>query len=1178
MLQKKDHRFRVSSWVWLLIFSILTGFSPSDSYLVLENYSPSEDVIPHLSNLNQNPNNYSDSSLMPLSGDINDFPTQLFIEQLNVEIDGNTGILHHSVLTNQTNSLYGMELDNPIFDGVSFCICQTNGQDHPFSLNSLTSFSEIAQLQTYPLVGFFFLDHEKIHYNPDEGIDFLSSTFEAYFMLDFKFMKSIQNETHSLYPFFANPLASPNDQLNSMETRLRSYSLDGYFRYLSLEEIDFFSESYYGKYFFEEDIIFLDNLKAVSQIQYLIKQNYEQSSLSDKSPFYFDFVDILEQNSIYAGLSSLYELFSTLNGTEQIKNPDGPCNFADQDITARISISEDLDILDYAKQLILYDLAIEMPKSAISKNQNIYTFDLKKSLNLSSDWIFSPSYNSYSSPSGWLSGISATLHAATVENIFPSVLPFSRVNIAPIEDLLFDENQNGWHEIFQNYQFHTQFYQEAGISKLYLFPEKIHDVEAEFSDIVEYLLPLSIPVLSGILLGDLSNFMLNFSQIESPPNLQVYKTLQGGSFSDLNPTLGNLPATGIDSINATISFDIELKNVGNLPVWGLPVRIHDFLGFPNSPPNTQLTKIIRNLGYDIESMFSSEIPRFFPIDAFGQGYYSSYSPDLFKINNLQPYSPQFAQTIEENFDYLLSNSIYSEKYLNDSIEKYQNQNSLYNPKNWYISPGESRKLTVTQDLLNISYISHQNSNYDQVNLTYEIAGPATVKYCATSKNINILRSQSNAILIVKNHSTIENNPTSLENISVIQATAVLISKIPSQTPTNNIVTHNISVFNIGNFLIFNLSICLPEEMRTSLENPDFQYLEYENSSQLLPTYNLMDVPQNITISNILYQSWKYRIFNGGSAKILLDWNESILLTRNKPIKTPENLVFGTNSIDFSQIGDEGESSSSYATSFLKIETEIMKDDNDIQLSQGNLYVLNYTIYNLGNIPLSNISQPFMVGNIPTDEMIIEDISSSNIESIILMPGKSIVIQFTLKILHTKGSLVPMLFLKTDHGEYFKYSMNHLASLATPQIEIKKVVNRKAVLKGSAIEVLISVKNTGDCVLTDIFIQESELVKSENFLFLNGNLTVNIPTLNPGQEYLYSYRLSTSTLGKLELPPNSAHFIFDFLQFYESNSVSMTVFPTKFNLGLGGLSFCAIFLIFQANKRWSWLKSLHKYSI
>lgn len=1163
----------IGSLVWLIII-VFPGI-----LLPITADQPQLNRFSHL-NSSQSQNSKLEIQLPPNSAlisqieDADVFSNEFYIEQLHAEIDGEKGIMHHALFSDR--SMIELELDSPIFDGVSFCICQTNNLEHPFSSNPPISVSKITNPQSYSMLGFFYLDHAKIHYSPEEGINFLTTTFESYYNLEFKFLNTIHNDTHSLYPFFANPLASPGDQLNSIKFNLRTFPLDGYFRYLFTEDCDFLSNSYYSEHYFEENIIFLDSLSAIPHIQTLISQNYKKNKTLDTSSFYFDFEDVLKHNSIFTGLSSLNVAYNQLNDIELIENPVGPCYFAESKIAEELGIFKNLQDLNGAENVLIYDLAIEMPDSVISKSSNLYTFDLKKILNLPADWTFSPSNQCFNSISGLLSGISATLHAATVYEISPSVLSISRENTAIIEDYLFTDIQNRMHKIFQDYQFRSQFHHQSGISMLHIYPVKIYNLGAEVFDLLEYILPLGIPVLSGILIGDLSNVQLKFSKSESPVNLQVYKTLNNGNITSHTPNIGLLPESGISSINATISFDIELKNIGKSPVWGIPIRIFDYVGFPNRPANTKLTQIIRDLGYDVDSMFSSEIPHYFPIDAFGQGYFSSYSPDLFDISNLNPYSIKFAQIIEENFVYLLEHSIYNEENLNEAIQKYQNQNSIYNPSNWYISPGESRRITVTQDLRNKSSISSQYTNLDQINRTYEISNPAVVKYSKSANSINIFKTQSNAILFVKNHSTVKIGNILFEKISVLQAMTVIISKIPNQTPSNNIITHNISVFNIGKLSIYNLTIHLPVQMRTSLENTDFQQCDYKTSGDVHPTIKITEVPQNSHLFNISYQSWNYRLFNLGSGIVTFDFGETIYFTREKSVITPINPVIETNNIIFSEINREIIPPAVDTISHLTIIAEIVEKEKSPYFSIGSLYELNYTIYNFGNTNLSNISHSFVTGMYPVDGMIIENISVNAQDTFTLQAGKFITILVSVRILNTSASLIPLLFLRTEHGDNFQYDINSPESLATPQIELYKQTNIKNIFREDALEVSIRLKNTGDCVLYDILIQEDQLVKSEQLRFLKGNLSVNIPVLNPGQEFNYSYHISPISLGRVVLPPCSAQFMQNWVHYSESNAIKITVYPAKREMGLIILSISAISQIIINRRKKILVLSLEKH--
>ena len=309
-----------------------------------------------------------------------------------------------------------------------------------------------------------------------------------------------------------------------------------------------------------------------------------------------------------------------------------------------------------------------------------------------------------------------------------------------------------------------------------------------------YLLPLGIPVLSGALIGAIDNFIVLNKWTPSRPYLEVIKTFTKATNGSTQVSLGDttthnkkLDSTGEDP-RSYVDLELTIKNIGTIAAWGVPIRVLDGYGFSNQPPVHMITRALNELGFNTESMFSREYPRYFPVDLFGTGMFTGLGPTYLDIKAMILYSQNFSQTIYENRHLLANRTGLSIEEILNFASKYNRTQNLYNPANWRILPNESLTIHFAQ------YLQPTPSSVS--NYSSELLYPSTVRY-SDHTGIQHFESISNSIMIQKRHQQHIMDGVSFYHVDITHATSVLqVGLISNHSDSGNSLL-NYTVLNIG---------------------------------------------------------------------------------------------------------------------------------------------------------------------------------------------------------------------------------------------------------------------------------------------------------------------------------------------------------------------------------------------
>jgi len=115
------------------------------------------------------------------------------------------------------------------------------------------------------------------------------------------------------------------------------------------------------------------------------------------------------------------------------------------------------------------------------------------------------------------------------------------------------------------------------------------------------------------------------------------------------------------------------------------------------------------------------------------------------------------------------------------------------------------------------------------------------------------------------------------------------------------------------------------------------------------------------------------------------------------------------------------------------------------------------------------------------------------------------------------------------------------------ITVTKTLDKEEIKEGDIVEVTIHIKNNDIETVCDAVLQDNKLLQyySKSIEIIEGNLTVEIGDLNPGQEYVHKYKVRFNVEGYYTLPPANVTYTWEgSVKTRESNPAYLRVVPLQ----------------------------------
>jgi hypothetical protein len=650
-------------------------------------------------------NRDTENSLLP-GGDFFDHPlaadvsgNELYAEQISVNIAGDVGLIQQTLLTNDTNIFAKLDLSDPAFVQSAFMIQVSNGITpalHPLPSTTTTLHRVIPNFKT--MSGFLYYSNQSslwlVHDRRDRAINILENIFQ----LDFILLDAVENASIGYYyPFFgAEPIWE-----TYFDTTLSNIPDDGYWSILNTSRIT--STDYLTSQHLSSQIFFLKRYS-------MLTDDLPQLS-NDNLALNFD-LSMLASDNIMSGLLSV------------------PGSTSDFTVGNNVDdAAEEESFLESLENILSYSIQYEAPHEAFTQTSvspKTFEFDLLRALETES--TLQVSDKTFNSVDGiMVSSFDVSFYSAEILQVTPEYIPLEKANIERIESLMFLFDDTTDLSMLKDLSFQIAWKSQDLFTKMV---STVVDLKNASNPINLLSLFSSTDAGTGLpssMIEPVSDFRCTYQILNSEPSLFINKTLtQGNASRIMDP----------DSIP---QIEIYVENQGDSRAWGIesnltsmgltndPLEPRDMLGQPIGSffellgyDTEAIVEVTTTLGYDINDLFHDDNARFFNIDSNNTGSADIQYPEILPLNTLNslnnlgnitdildlfqdfislysiyPYSPAFSQLLIDN----------PEAYgdIADDPQAFNASESIFNPDNWKLEPGESFALMIPDLLAENNY-------------------------------------------------------------------------------------------------------------------------------------------------------------------------------------------------------------------------------------------------------------------------------------------------------------------------------------------------------------------------------------------------------------------------------------------------------------------------------------------
>ncbi|WP_371803444.1 hypothetical protein [Candidatus Lokiarchaeum ossiferum] len=629
---------------------------------------------------------------------------ELFAEQIAVNIAGKESLVRQSYITNDTNIFERVDLSDPAFFRSSFYFSISNGISPVLNPElATTNDLKTIELSYLSLTGFLYYDnrstYDLVQTRKTRALDIFQDLFEV----DLLFHDVIEDSLRGyFYPFYG---ATPNWK-NYFETTISNTPQDGYWG--AFDDNRLLSQNYLDNQHLSSSLLFLkhysmleNELEAIAP--YNIPINMDLSAI-DTSSSLFNF-------GLDGGGSSQGPSNDNISPNELLPPEEEEIEEEDEEDDNTISYLDELD------NVVIYSVQYEGNKEGFSEvGENEYKFDLFTALNYKGEnlAISSKCFNSMDGIS--LSLIDIGFISSEIISTQPSYFDFEDYNLQRIESILFLFDDEFDLSSFKNYSFKIQWSTNESLTRLTTTVQNL----ANDSDPINFLSLLggigSNFGIPGSTIAPLDQFVCIYRPIVNEPSLYIEKKIADGNasnvlFDDEQPSIEIFVENrGLDEIWG------QKRDISNLGITNDPTKeitlldinqnFFELLGYDSDA----IIHTTETLGYNLTDLFHNEEPRFFNIDSNNSGTYDITYPQMTNIlTNLEmiyPYSPEFAQILEDNpeaFGTVANNP-----------QSFNSSDSIFNPSNWKIMPGDNFTIPISAATENLE---DQFESFNSLNIS-----------------------------------------------------------------------------------------------------------------------------------------------------------------------------------------------------------------------------------------------------------------------------------------------------------------------------------------------------------------------------------------------------------------------------------------------------------------------------
>jgi hypothetical protein len=943
------------------------------------------------------------------SSDFQTYTENIYTENIIAELSQNTSFIHHSVILNDRN-MFGIDFSEPAFANCSFYLSFTNEHPYPFTPLPFSYETNLPSVFNFGFVGFLFYESSLPIDNILPLKNRVVQLFESRFRMNIIEPPMISEIGQYYFPFygcFSNLSTIILDSIANMPQ-------DGYFssNLLNLP----LNASYLASHFAQESVYYVNSLESLDNIATFLLEH------SDTLRF-----------DIHTPLNRI-PLISLFN---EVKDDSSLNSLAENIPSDLFTLTNDDFLLDLQDSpLVIVQISYLGHPEGIFEQDGVFIFDLHRALRLPTKTPITTSATCLDSFTGFFSGISLVCYSSEIVSISPHEFEISTTKIIPLQHVLFLAS-NGTEDFseYEDYQWQVFFEIQGSISTLNAFPSKVRNLEINLEDFSDMASPYSLSFIPCLFLDPLVDLSIQYHPRVDPPVFDLQKAV-----IPLNGT------EGVFSANESVSVSLNVTNRGNVEIWGLPLPKLASVGMNNLSPDNTISDRLEILGYNIEGMFSNTTPRYFPVDLSGEGFFSSFFPNILNESVRVRYSPTYTQTILDNLVDLSEQTSYNETQLLNYATTFNSSESLFNPSNWVIQPNETLKFS-SHTILD----SNDSSFINLDRARFRIGSKSSLEYTDLySNSIRLLLNTSTSITALAHID---------HNLSYCgEKNRYVLTLLPERNSSFSDVIVKVQSIGVlldsGDFLHENGLLTL--------------YLAHFNSTSTQTEFSFEFYSPNSMIISSAEIRWKE-----DTKEYLIHSNEIGLFAN----------IFYTDAF--------------HSPYLHKIELQ-----NSLEIIDNQLLVMNCSLYNSGITEISGINlfpiysaDEFRLLNV-TGASIIENLGPSSEYSAVM----------TFEILMPHAVLTPLIWINGSDLSLFTYRLDLPDAIGTPNISITKELHRKTGWTGQSLQIKITLTNIGDVPLQNVVIDDFHGFPPHSFSLTSGILQKTISLLEVGESYSLNYSL------------------------------------------------------------------------
>ncbi|MFX1276310.1 MAG: hypothetical protein ACFFBP_03545 [Promethearchaeota archaeon] len=708
----------------------------------------------------------------------------IYAEQISAYVAGNTSIITQSFFTNDSNFLPDFNTNDPHLEKCNLVITASNGINPAIFPRVITGDASYSPPNTNfnGFTGFLYYDNNlSLDSVQKDAIQVLK-----YIKLNFHMDIIMVNSTDPYFFPFVGYYPNWEIYFNAITANIPK---DGYFKALDIDRLT--NENYYNNHHLSSSIVIINSIEFLEILSTLP---------TDQLNFNFD--PTLMQGF---DLDELLDLFN-------------------------VSSSDELFSFDshYITLTIQYE-GNEQGIEIIGPNQ--YAFNLWKAMNYYGKPL-RPSDKIFISLLGiFLSGLDINVLCTEIYNTTPNYLEFDEETIDRLNTLLALTGEDINLDILNYLSWELLWVGEYGTYRSHIRPVVINwDVTNPEEFALHALTDLTLKnggfqglnTIPTGMLNEINQFIVTYNLSNSEHNMKISREL-----------IGDNASFGVD--RGEFNFTITVENIGYKTVWGVPFSyatppnleflIFSVVGNPFTDLYDRLTTLVNNnCSISVEDYvnFYDEV-RVFEVDSLGTGavdYYYPWNPLDASAEDRMPYSLELAKMMEESADPSFSPS---------EINYFKNTDSIRNPDNWKLEPGESFSYNISSGVDFIDTYTAFSTN----NFTYNASTPYI------NNGTSILNTNASMALELDNNSWIiqsENHSIDIHDFGIdfIFQNETALDLVNFSIDRISIVvnfTQNSSILDTISGLIYNFSLGAYQNITATSFNTTWRFslINFNNS-------------------------------------------------------------------------------------------------------------------------------------------------------------------------------------------------------------------------------------------------------------------------------------------------------------------------------------------------------------